>query len=91
MLLPPDFPEPPRYTAQEFQRLSPYERFKELARIHELGMAIIKSSPDREAIERQMEEDELEWRRIQQEIFDRYLEEHGTTSEIPVDSHPVSE
>lgn len=93
MPFPQDFPEPPRYTPQEFQRLSSDERIKEIMRIIDLGMAKIKSSPDRAAIEQEMEENELEWRRIQRELFDRYLEQQGkrAPSEISVDSHPVSQ
>lgn len=75
MPFPPGFPEPPRYTAQEFQRLTPDERIKEIGRIFELGMAMIRSSPDREAIEKRIDEEKEQWKQIQREIFARYLEQ----------------
>jgi hypothetical protein len=36
------------------------------------GLAMVKSSPHREAIERRMQEQEAQWRQIQQELFARH-------------------
>ena len=61
-----------RRRAEEFQRLSPEARWRELASLMAFGWAMVKSSPNREAIERRMAEDERRWREIQQELFKRH-------------------
>lgn len=75
MDLPWRFPDPQeeaRKRAAEFQRLTPDERLRAIAAAVDFGWAMIKASPQREAIERRMEEEELEWRRIQRELFARH-------------------
>jgi hypothetical protein len=68
----PDRHEEARKRAAEFQRLSPDERWREIAALMAFGLAMVRSSPQREAIERQMDEQEQEWRRVQKELFARY-------------------
>jgi hypothetical protein len=68
----PDHLEEARKRAQEFQRLSPDEKWQKIAELFANGWAIVKASPHRAAIERRIEEDEKEWRRIQKELFSRY-------------------
>lgn len=58
--------------AQEFRRLSPEERWKRIAEMREFGMNMVRSSPRRAEIERRMEEQETEWRRLQENIFNNY-------------------
>lgn len=68
----PDAQEEARRRAAEFQRLSPEERWREMAALMAFGWAMVRSSPRREAIEQRMQDQETEWRRIQQELFARY-------------------
>jgi hypothetical protein len=60
------------HRAQEFQRLSADERWREIAAVLDLGWAMVVSSPRRAAIEQRWAEQEAEWRRIQTELFKRY-------------------
>jgi hypothetical protein len=55
--------------AQEFRRLSPDRRWQEIAAVMEFGLAMVRSSPRREAIQRSWEADEADWRRIQQSLL----------------------
>jgi hypothetical protein len=69
------FPNPAREAylrAQEFHRLSPDDRWKQIAELMEFGMSMVQSSPRREEIERRMEAQEAEWRRLQQKVFSHY-------------------
>jgi hypothetical protein len=68
----PDSREVAYRRAQEFQRLSPDERWREIAAVLELGWAMVRSSPQRAAIEQRWAEQEAEWRRIQAELFARH-------------------
>jgi hypothetical protein len=73
--LPWRFPDPmdeARKRAEEFQRLSPEERWRELAALMAFGWRMVKASPRRAAIEEQMDEQEREWQRIQKELFTRH-------------------
>jgi hypothetical protein len=58
--------------AQEFQRLSPEDRWRQIAELMEFGMNMVLSSPRRAEIEQRMEAQEAEWRRLQQEMFSKY-------------------
>jgi hypothetical protein len=68
----PDRMEEARKRAEEFQRLSPDDRWREIAALMAFGLAMVRSSPQREAIERRMDEQEQEWRRVQKELFARH-------------------
>ena len=68
----PDRHEEARKRAAESQRLSPDDRWREIAALMAFGLAMVRSSPQREAIERRMDEQEQEWRRVQKELFARY-------------------
>jgi phosphosulfolactate synthase (CoM biosynthesis protein A) len=68
----PDHHEEARKRAEEFQRLSPDERWREMAAMMAFGSAMVKASPRRAAIEQRMEEQEQEWQRIQKELFARH-------------------
>jgi hypothetical protein len=72
MDLPWRFPDPQeeaRERAAEFQRLSPEERWREIAALMAFGWRMVRSSPRRAAIEEQMADQEREWQRIQKELF----------------------
>jgi hypothetical protein len=75
MELPLKFPDPmeeARKRAKEFQRLSPDDRWREIAALMAFGLSMARSSPQREAIERRMDEQEREWQRVQKELFAQY-------------------
>ena len=75
MHLPLTFPDPmdeARKRAAEFQRLSPSDRWREMAAMFALGWTMVKRSPRRAAIEQRLEEQEREWQRIQKELFARH-------------------
>jgi phosphosulfolactate synthase (CoM biosynthesis protein A) len=75
MDLPLKFPDPQeeaRKRAEEFQRLSSTDRWREMAAMMAFGWEMVRTSPRRAEIERRMRDQEDEWRRIQQEIFVRY-------------------
>jgi hypothetical protein len=72
---PLQFPEPLVEACErglEFQRLSPSDRWNEIAALMAFGWATVQSSPHREAIERQMSAQEQRWREIQTELFARH-------------------
>jgi hypothetical protein len=69
------FPNPVRegyLRAQEFHRLSAADRWKQIAELMEIGMSMVQSSPRRGEIERRMDAQEAEWRRLQQKVFSQY-------------------
>jgi hypothetical protein len=73
--LPLRFPKPGAEAyarAQEFRRLSPDERWKQIADLMEIGMNMVHASPRRAEIERRMEAQEVEWKRLQQRVFSQY-------------------
>ena len=75
MDLPWRFPDPQeeaRKRAAEFQRLTPEEKWREMAAMMAFGWAMVRASPRRAAIEQRMEEQEREWQRIQRELFARH-------------------
>jgi len=75
MNLPFRFPDPQdeaRKRAEEFQCLPPDERLRELMDTIDTGLVLIRMSPNREVIDRLMEQREQEWQNIQQELFRRY-------------------
>ncbi len=58
--------------AQEFRRLSPRERWKQITELMEIGMNMVHASPRRAEIERRMEAQEEEWQRLQRKVFSQY-------------------
>jgi hypothetical protein len=73
--LPPRFPDPREEAyrrAQEFRRLPPEGRWREIAALMEWGLNLARSSPRRAAIERLWQAQEEEWQRLQQELFVQY-------------------
>ena len=58
--------------AQEFRRLSPDERWKQITDLMEIGMNMVHASPRRAEIERRMEAQEAEWKRLQRKVFSQY-------------------
>ena len=68
----PDHHEEARQRAAEFQRLSPDDRWREMAAMMAFGWAMVQSSPRRAAIELRMDEQEQDWQRIQKELFARH-------------------
>jgi hypothetical protein len=73
--LPLKFPNPVREAylrAQEFHRLSPDDRWTQIAELMEIGMNIVHCSPRRAEIERRMEAQEVQWQQLQQKVFSQY-------------------
>jgi hypothetical protein len=68
----PDHREETRKRCQAFQRLSSDERIRLMLDTIESGLAMIRSSPHREAIDRVHAERRREWREIQRELFKRH-------------------
>jgi hypothetical protein len=58
--------------AQEFRRLSPEERWKEITGLMEIGLNMVRNSPRRVEIEQRMEAQEHEWQRLQRKVFSQY-------------------
>ena len=58
--------------AQEFRRLSPDERWKQITDLMEFGMNMVHASPRRAEIERRMEAQEAEWQQLQRKVFSEY-------------------
>jgi hypothetical protein len=58
--------------AQEFRRLSPDERWRQIGGLMEIGMNMVRNSPRRADIERRMEAQEAEWQRLQRKVFSQY-------------------
>jgi hypothetical protein len=75
MILPLQFPdqlEEARLRAEEFQRLSSDERWRQLAGMFAFGWETVRTSPHCTDIEQRMDEQEQEWRQIQRELFARH-------------------
>jgi len=73
--LPWTFPSPvdeARARAEEFRRLSPEERWRQIAELMEMGLNMVRNSPRRAEIEQRMEAQEAQWQRLQRELFRRY-------------------
>ena len=73
--LPWKFPSPveeARARAEEFRRLSPEERWKQIAELMEMGLNMVRKSPRRAEIEQRMEAQEAQWQRLQRELFSQY-------------------
>jgi hypothetical protein len=73
--LPWKFPDPQeeaRKRCLAFQRLPPDERIRLMLDTIESGLALLRSSPHREAIDRVHAERRREWRAIQRELFRRH-------------------
>ena len=68
----PDPQEVAREQAEAFQRLSSTDRWREMAAMMAFGWRMVRTSPRRAEIERRMQAQENEWRRIQEELFARY-------------------
>ena len=64
--------EEARRAAEDFQRLSPTERWREIASMMAFGWSLVRSSPHRQSIEKQMDEHELEWQRVQRQLFTQH-------------------
>jgi len=58
--------------AQEFRRLPPEERWKQIAALMELGLNMVRNSPRRAEIEHRMEAQEAEWQLLQRKVFSQY-------------------
>ena len=75
MDLPLKFPDPQeeaRNRAEEFERLSPDQRLRQLMDTIDSGLVLIGASPHRANIDRLTEQREQEWQDIQRELFRRY-------------------
>lgn len=75
MELPYRFPDPLEEAARradEFQRLPQETRWREIASLMELGLAMMRTSGRRNWIELRLAEQEDQWQRSQQELFARH-------------------
>jgi hypothetical protein len=73
--LPLRFPNPAQEVyarAQEFRRLLPEERWKQIAELMRTGMDPVRSSPRRAESERRLQAQEAEWQQLQTKVFSRY-------------------
>jgi hypothetical protein len=68
----PDSRAEARRRAEEFQQLSSSERWAELAAMMAFGWEMVASSPQRDAIERRMADQEAAAQHIQRELFQRH-------------------
>jgi hypothetical protein len=68
----PDAHEEAARRAEEFARLSPEQRWREIAELFACGWAMVRASPNRQAIEKRFADQEEEWQRIQKELFARH-------------------
>ena len=69
------FPDPMdemRRRGEEFQRLPAEERWRDMAAMSAFGWQLVRSSPNRAAIEQKMNEDELHSQQIQRAIIERH-------------------
>ena len=75
MELPYHFPDPmdkAARRAEEFQRLPPETRWREIAALMEFGFAMVQTSPQRDWIKQRFADQESEWQQIQRELFARH-------------------
>ena len=75
MELPYQFPDPLEEAARRgraFQQLPADERWRQIAVMMEFGLTMARTSPRTAWVESRLEEQEAQWRRIQQELFARH-------------------
>jgi hypothetical protein len=75
--LPLRFPDPraeARARAEEFRRLTPEGRWREIAALMTLGLNMAHASPRRAAIAQRWEAQEAEWRRLQMTVFAKHVQ-----------------
>jgi hypothetical protein len=75
--LPLRFPErgaEARARAEEFRRLAPEGRWREIAALMVLGLNMAHASPRQAAITERWESQEAEWQRLQKTIFAKHVE-----------------
>ena len=65
----PDARAEMRARAEEFRRLAPAGRWREIAALMAMGLNMARASPRRAAIARRWEAQEAEWRRLQKTVF----------------------
>jgi len=68
----PDARTEARARAEEFRRLTPEGRWREIAALMALGLNMARASPRHAAIARRWEAQEAEWRRLQKAVFAKY-------------------
>jgi hypothetical protein len=75
--LPLRFPDPraeARARAEEFRRLAPEGRWREIAALMALGLNMAHASPRRAVIAQRWEAQEAEWRRLQKTEFAKHVQ-----------------
>jgi predicted transposase YdaD len=75
MSIPLQFPDPleeARQRAEEFQRLAPDTRLRQLLDTIETGMVLLRESKNRQTIDRLYLDRELQWQSVQRELFRRH-------------------
>ncbi|MCI0378973.1 MAG: hypothetical protein L0215_15300 [Gemmataceae bacterium] len=75
MNLPWKFPDPQelaRQRAEEFQRLTPDNRIREIMDTIETGMLLLRESPNRQRIDELFLQREANWQRLQKELFRKH-------------------
>jgi hypothetical protein len=68
----PDQRAEARARAEEFRRLAPEGRWREIAALMALGLSMAQASPRRAAIAERWEAEEAEWRRLQRTEFAKH-------------------
>lgn len=58
--------------ALAFRRLAPDQRFRAILEVIAFGAAMMKESPNQEAMLRLQRAHEAEWKKVQQELFARH-------------------
>jgi hypothetical protein len=64
----PDASEEARGRAEEFRRLAPEGRWREIIALMALGLNMAHASPRHDAITRRWEAEETEWQRLQKKL-----------------------
>ena len=70
----PDRRTEARARAEEFRRLAPEGRWREIAALMALGLNLARASPRHAAIARRWEAQEAEWQRLQKTEFAKHVQ-----------------
>lgn len=75
--LPLHFPDPraeAKARAEEFRRLKPERRWREITALMAMGLNMARSSPRRDFIEKRWQAQEADWQRLQKTLFSQHAE-----------------
>ena len=63
-----------RARAEEFRRLAPGDRWREIAALMAFGLNMAHASPRRATVAQRWDAQEAEWRRLQKLVFAKHVE-----------------